>query len=197
MPLIDHFGILAPLYDRVIRLKDTERLARLADLPTRGVLLDAGGGTGRVSGALRSQVGSLVVADESLGMLSVALREKRLPAVGARAEHLPFADGTFARIILIDALHHVANQGRTLSELWRVLAPGGRIVIEEPDIGTLIVKFVALAEKLALMRSHFLSPDQIARLFTQITRSNGNPSARIEIEREGYNAWIIVHKPAD
>jgi demethylmenaquinone methyltransferase/2-methoxy-6-polyprenyl-1,4-benzoquinol methylase len=47
----------------------------------------------------------------------------------------------------------------------RVLEPEGRSVIEEPDIRTFGVKLVALAEKILLMRSHFLSPIQIASLF--------------------------------
>jgi len=35
----------------------------------------------------------------------------------------------------------------------RVLAPGGRLVIEEPDVERTPVRLIALAEKLALMRS--------------------------------------------
>ena len=46
-----------------------------------------------------------------------------------------------------------------------VLKPGGSIVIEEPDIRKFTVKLIALAEKITLMRSHFLSPDKIAGLF--------------------------------
>ncbi len=75
----------------------------------------------------------------------------------------------------------------TAGELWRVLKPGGRLVIEEPDIRTLIVKAIAIAEKLTLMRSHFLSPPGIAKLFPF-------PDARAIIEREGYNAWVVVEK---
>jgi hypothetical protein len=47
---------------------------------------------------------------------------------------------------------------------------------------------VALAERLALMRSHFLSPPQIADLFNGL-------GAHIAIETEGYNAWVLVNKP--
>ena len=67
-----------------------------------------------------------------------------------------------------------------------MLKPGGRLVIEEPDVRTWQVKIVAVVEKLALMRSHFLSPPQIAALLP--------PEAKIKIEKEGYNAWVIVEK---
>jgi hypothetical protein len=63
-------------------------------------------------------------------------------------------------------------------------------VIEEPDIRTCAVKLVALGEKLALMRSHFLSPIQIASLF----QAKKSPSARSRIEVEGWNAWVVIEK---
>ena len=91
---------------------------------------------------------------------------------------------------MVDALHHVCNQVQTAQELWRVLAPGGYLVIEEPDLRTFAVKLVAVAEKVALMRSHFLAPEAIAALFDPFTAQ-----VRIETEEKGFNAWVIVHKP--
>ncbi len=41
------------------------------------------------------------------------------------------------------------------------MKPGGRLLIEEPDIERLGAKFVAPGEKLALMRSHFYAAEQI------------------------------------
>jgi demethylmenaquinone methyltransferase/2-methoxy-6-polyprenyl-1,4-benzoquinol methylase len=87
----------------------------------------------------------------------------------------------------VDALHHVIDHAATARELWRVLKPGGRILIEEPDIRTFSAKMVALAEKLALMRSHFISPTRIAGLFPY-------PEASLRVERDRFNAWIIVNK---
>ena len=70
-----------------------------------------------------------------------------------------------------------------------MLKPGGYLVIEEPDLRTFVVKLVALAEKLALMRSHFLAPLEIAALF-----DFPQAKVRIETEVDGFNAWVIVQK---
>jgi demethylmenaquinone methyltransferase/2-methoxy-6-polyprenyl-1,4-benzoquinol methylase len=183
--MFDHFDILASVYDRAIPFSSLELMLKMVALPADGLLLDAGGGTGRVAAALRTYVRSALVADFSFGMLAQA-RKKGLSATQSPAEHLPFANETFERIIMVDALHHVINQKDTVTELWRVLKPGGRLVIEEPDVRTITVKLVALGEKLALMRSHFLSPPKIAALFP--------PEAKVRIETESYNAWVIVEK---
>ena len=183
--MFDHFDLLAPIYDRAIRFSRLERMLDFVNLPADGLLLDAGGGTGRVAAALRPYVREVLVADLSIGMLRQA-RRKGLAGIITPAERLPFADGTFERIVMVDALHHVSHQGETVGELWRVLKPGGRLVIEEPDVRTWQVKLVALAEKLALMRSHFLSPPTIAAMFPA--------EALVTIETERWNAWLIVEK---
>jgi demethylmenaquinone methyltransferase/2-methoxy-6-polyprenyl-1,4-benzoquinol methylase len=183
--MFDHFDLLAPLYDRAIPFSRLDLMLRVVNLPVDGLLLDAGGGTGRVAIALKPYTRDVVVADVSAGMLSQT-RQKRLTGIMTPSEKLPFSDGTFPRIIMVDALHHVINQRETIAELWRVLQPGGRLVIEEPDIRTLPVKFVAVVEKLALMRSHFLSPPEIVSYFP--------PEARVTVELESYNAWVVVEK---
>jgi ubiquinone/menaquinone biosynthesis C-methylase UbiE len=183
--MFDHFDILAPIYDRAIPFSQLEAMLKIAELPVDGILLDAGGGTGRVSAGLRPYVRGAFVVDFSSGMLAQA-REKGLMAVQSPAEKLPFGEGTFERIIMVDALHHVHEQAKTIAELWRVLKAGGCLVIEEPDVRTWQVKILAIVEKLALMRSHFISPPAIAGLFPV--------EARIVIETEGYGAWIIVRK---
>jgi demethylmenaquinone methyltransferase/2-methoxy-6-polyprenyl-1,4-benzoquinol methylase len=187
MPLIDHFGIIAPYYDRAIPFNRAEKLITIINLPVKGPLLDAGGGTGRVSKVFRGLAAPVVVADLSLEMLSQAKGADDLCVSCSHSERLPFPEEYFDRVIMIDAFHHVCNQRETAGELWRVLKPGGRIVIEEPDIRSFTVKLVALAEKLALMRSHFISPPMIGSMFN-------HRNAEIRMEYESYNAWIIVDK---
>jgi ubiquinone/menaquinone biosynthesis C-methylase UbiE len=182
----DHFGFIAPLFSRV-SYASLEQMLVQASLPTPGRVLDAGGGTGRVANAIRRHAGEVVVADPSFGMLRQADRT-RLGLACANSESLPFPDETFERVIMVDALHHVIDQRHTAREMYRVLKPGGRIVIEEPDIRTFGVKMIAVAEKLLLMRSHFLSPEHIVELFSF-------DSAVADIHAAESNAWVVIEKP--
>ena len=72
MPIIDHFGLIAPYYDHAIPLRELEQYIRIIELPVGGSLLDVGGGTGRVAKALKGQVSQAIVVDASMGMLSQA-----------------------------------------------------------------------------------------------------------------------------
>ncbi|MGD0173481.1 MAG: class I SAM-dependent methyltransferase [Anaerolineales bacterium] len=187
MPLLDHFDILAPLYETFIRPADPQDLYERIGLPVLGALLDAGGGTGRVSQYLRGKADPIVVADLSCRMLAETRRKPALYPVCSHTERLPFPDQSFARVIMVDAFHHVCNQRKTAAELWRVLQVGGRLVIDEPDVRTFAVKLIAVAEKMALMRTHFLSPLCIAGLFRY-------PDSRVRVELGTCNAWIIAEK---
>lgn len=187
MKPLDHFDVIAPIYDKLIKAPQKEKLMELAKLPINGFLLDVGGGTGRVSETLETYASKVIVTDLSFEMLLQARANKGLIAVCGQAEKMPFPDNFFDRIIMVDALHHVYNQKNTAFELWRLIKPNGRIIIEEPNIEKLSVKIVALLEKLAFMRSHFLSPNEIAQLFK-------SPKAQIEIVKEGYNSWVLIDK---
>jgi demethylmenaquinone methyltransferase/2-methoxy-6-polyprenyl-1,4-benzoquinol methylase len=185
--IFDHFEWISPYYDRLIRSEKSDHIIELAGLPIGGAILDVGGGTGRISQWLVGSAGSIVIADYSIGMLRQAQKKKDLKTICAQSEKLPFAPMIFECVIMVDAFHHVINQYETLHEIWRVLMPGGKVIIEEPDVSKFAVKVVAAIEKLLLMRSHFLKPDRIAKILKF-------PNALTAIKREGHIAWVIIEK---
>ena len=187
MPSFDHFDFLAPWYDRFIyRPPDDLFHSLVGDNPRR--VLDAGGGTGRVSRRLQADGRWIVLADASLKMLRHAVLAGRCGRVGSVTEQLPFAAECFDCVIMVDTLHHVQDQRQTLADLWRVVAPGGRLLVEEPDIRRFPVKLIAAGEKLALMRSHFLGGEQIADLFRTL-------GAEPVIRRKDHTLWVLADKP--
>lgn len=54
-------------------------------------------------------------------------------AVEVDEQSLPFTDALFDQALIIHALEHAAPARRLLRELWRVLAPGGSLVIVAPN----------------------------------------------------------------
>lgn len=50
-------------------------------------------------------------------------------------EKMPYADESFDAITLTDVLEHVADEKAALDEMFRVLKPGGRLIITTPHKG--------------------------------------------------------------
>ncbi len=188
MKRFDHFALFAPFYDRVFQLVEPERLRELLKLPSEGWLLDAGGGTGRVAEALCGQADNIVVVDASAAMLHQTREKPCLEAARSHVERLPFPDATFERILVVDAFHHFAEHQAAVADLMRVLKPGGRLVVEEPNIERWPVKVIAFGERAGLMRSRFFSPADMRYMFEAV-------GGQVEVHADdGVNAWIVVEK---
>jgi ubiquinone/menaquinone biosynthesis C-methylase UbiE len=184
---VDLFHWLAPFYDRIFHFCDAQQLLTLLNLEPHHRLLDVGGGTGRVASHLTRHVEQVCIIDVSLGML-IEAQTKGLCAYRGAAEHLPFPDGAFDRILIVDAFHHFHDWPRAAAELVRVLRPGGRMVIEELDIRHRVVRLIALGERLLFMRSRFYAPADLAHLF-QVA---GGCVTLYEDRNDAY--WAVVER---
>lgn len=104
-------------------------------------VLDLAGGTGDLTAKFSQIVGDdglVVLADINESMLKVGrdkLRDKGLfnniEYVQANAEELPFADNYFDCITISFGLRNVTDKQKALQSMWRVLKPGGRLLILE------------------------------------------------------------------
>ncbi|MER6028744.1 class I SAM-dependent methyltransferase [Streptomyces sp. NPDC001851] len=94
-------------------------------------ILDAGCGSGSLSAALRDRGAVVTGIDASAGMLALARRrlgaDADLHLVDLR-DRLPFADGAFDDVVASLVLHYLEDWGPTLTEIRRVLRPGGRLI---------------------------------------------------------------------
>lgn len=101
--------------------------------PTAGLdALDLGADNGVISWLFRQQGGrwtSADLTDETASAIRAMVGERVHRLCDAS---LPFPDAAFDRVVVIDLLEHVADDGRLLSEIARCLRPGGRAVLHVP-----------------------------------------------------------------
>ncbi len=121
-------------------LKYRSRLQRalraLADLPEGAVVLEAGCSQANAS-LLAAERGLRAVGlDREWRALAYARRKHErgdLALLCGQAEQLPLADVTCAAVLALEILEHLPDPSAALREMWRVLRPGGRLIISTPN----------------------------------------------------------------
>lgn len=92
------------------------------------VVLEVGGGEGRLAARMRDELGATVTfLDQSERMVEIA-RGRGLDAHLGDVQDLPFADASFDTVVAAWMLYHVQDIDRALAEIARVLRPGGSLV---------------------------------------------------------------------
>ena len=97
-------------------------------------LADIAIGTGLVARAAVSILGSengVVGVDVSMAMLAEAGSKLGIPLIQGTAEQLPFAASSVDFLTMGYALRHVSNLLATFREFYRVLRPGGTVLVLE------------------------------------------------------------------
>jgi SAM-dependent methyltransferase len=113
-----------------------DEIGRTLAAAPAGEVLDMGCGPGHHTRRLLERGFSVVGADFSAATLeqAEATVQGDVRWVQANLEDLPFASGEFTRVICHGVLMHVSNVDPAISELARVVAPGGTLVVSEGNM---------------------------------------------------------------
>lgn len=143
----DMFAGVAPRYDLLNRLISgfldeawRRRSAAAVAAAPPGPVLDLCAGTGDQARAVALLGRRVAAADFTVAMLALARRKldrlarPRPALLAADALALPFGDLRFAGATVSFGLRNVADLDRSLQELARTLAPGGRLVVLEAAV---------------------------------------------------------------
>ena len=130
---------VAGLYDlfewsnRKVNAAAARRVAEL--IPAGARVLDCAAGTGLFSLAAAKNAASVLCTDLSLPMLDKARKKaakQKLTNIGFAQRSitaLADRDGAFDAVIAGNVLHLLNAPGPAVRELWRVTAPGGRLIL--------------------------------------------------------------------
>lgn len=140
------FDSVAPRYDLMNDLMSAglHRAWKLFAIAVSGVrsgdrILDVASGTGDLARAFARRVGPAgqVIMSDINGAMLRAGRDRLIdagavvPAVLCDAEKLPFGDAEFDLVSVAFGLRNMTHKDRALSEMLRVLKPGGKLMVLE------------------------------------------------------------------
>jgi SAM-dependent methyltransferase len=111
-------------------------------------ILDLGCGDGKLTQQL-IDAGAIVTGIDASAEMVAAARARGIKADHGSAESLPYPDRFFDAVFSNAALHWVRGQDEMLSQVHRVLRPGGRFVAEFGGHGNIAAVRVAFAAVLA------------------------------------------------
>jgi ubiquinone/menaquinone biosynthesis C-methylase UbiE len=138
--LIEGYSRSAPMYDQTAGMTYLGALWKLLPrvrVPPGPAILDVGSGTGiNLLEAARTlaPTGRLVGVDLAAGMVEEAKKKAKLSNVPATfmvgdAEHLELPDASFDLVICNSVYHWFPDRQRAVSEMARVLRPGGQALV--------------------------------------------------------------------
>ncbi|MDN4598931.1 class I SAM-dependent methyltransferase [Leifsonia virtsii] len=136
------FDQVSTRYDRTNAVLSAGNAALWRVATTRAVapragetILDVAAGTGTSSASLARNGASVVAADFSEGMIEVGRRRQAdnpfVRFVQADATALPFDDDSFDAVTVSFGLRNIVDPKKALAEFYRVVRPGGRVVVCE------------------------------------------------------------------
>ncbi|MFA6252405.1 MAG: methyltransferase domain-containing protein [Candidatus Paceibacterota bacterium] len=172
------FNVYSSRYDKFVNTfgydeKDGIIIKELDPSPDQ-VILDIGGGTGRLARKISQYVKKFVVLDSSEKMLKEVPEDNKIETCLAMAQNIPFKDSSFDSILCIDALHHIKAIDETIREINRVIKKDGKIVICEFDIRGINGFMFWMFEKI-IDNSKFIKPRELL----------------VKMENNGFNGKII------
>ncbi len=104
--------------------------------PGPAAILDAGCGTGGLIRRMRADQPQWKWSGVDLSPLAIELARQRCPAgtdlQEAAVTALPFGEAAFDAVVSADVLYHVDDDEAALREFFRVLRPGGTVVLNVP-----------------------------------------------------------------
>jgi SAM-dependent methyltransferase len=162
-------------------------------------VLEAGCGWGEFAARVRQELGAAVVAvDISPRMVELA-RERGVDARVGDVQELPFDDGSFDCAVAMHMLYHPADIDRALSELARVLRPGGTLVATTNGMRHLEELWLLVGRDKSKEVRHFFSEDgeELLRRHFEVVRRTDVESPLEFPDAEavrGYVASSIGHK---
>ncbi len=192
-----YYGQYDAWYEKNRFLYLSEAAAVRKGMPETGRGIEIGVGTGRFAVQLDIKEG----CDISKNMLAVA-KSRGVKTSLAAAEKLPYKDKTFDYAVIIVTLCFINNPLKALKEAYRVLKPGGRVIVAVIDRNSRLGRKYRKKQSVFYAKARFFSVRELKALIKkagfkitavyQTLFSGKDKSKSVQAPRTGFGKGSFV-----
>ena len=160
-----------PFLEPALRWMRLQRVIR--HIPKNSVVLDVGCGTGATFlRTIAPQIKQGIGVDFKVETAKFSNIETIQVILDT---HLPFEDSTFDVVTMLAVLEHIENERQILKEIYRVLIPGGKLILTVPSVWSQsVLEFLAYKLKIvseAEIRDHkrYYNRQKLKAVLVEIT----------------------------
>jgi len=164
MKEIKDFDKVYKYYDKfmsIFKLYKLEEIKVAANLEGDEVVVDIGGGTGRLAQYISNSCSTVYVLDESDKMLLKVKHSENLISINGNALKAPFEDKSIDTVIMSDVFHHIKEQEELIVEINRMLKHDGKIIILDFNKKHIKTRLLRAFEFILFEKLYFRTKDEI------------------------------------
>ena len=169
--------------------------------PQRGSLVEIGSSTGSLLETFRSDGWRILGVEPDRNAARYATTKLGIETINSILERAGIPDHSADVVLLLHVIEHVPDPVATLREIYRILKPGGHLIIETPRYDTLMFKLLGRRERSLSCDGHifFFTTDTLRQTY----KKAGFVLERVEfvgrsltLDRLAYNIAVISKSPA-
>lgn len=190
------------LEKEALQVRDYETTKRfLSDhFPQKGKLVEVGSGLGYLLNFFKEDGWDAVGLEPNAGMCKYAEVELGLTVIPKILEKAGFEDNSADTVLMMHVIEHVPEPDTTLKQIYRILKPGGILVLETPRYDTLAFKLLGKRERSLSCDGHiyFFTSDTLAQIAKKVgfTIMRSDCVGRsLTLQRLFYNFGVISKSP--
>lgn len=164
MKEVKDFDKVYKYYDKfmaMFKLYKLDEIKAAANLEEYEIIVDVGGGTGRLAESICNSCKTVYVIDESEKMLSKVKQSLKLISIKGNALNSPFDNKSIDTVILSDVFHHIKEQEKLIIEINRILKDDGKVVMLDFHRKHIKTRLLRAFEFIIFGRLFFRTKDEV------------------------------------
>lgn len=169
--------------------------------PQRGRLLELGCGMGFLLKAFSEDGWNVIGIEPDRGFCEFIEKKHGLKAIPSILENSGIPDGSLDVVVFIHVIEHVPDPLGTLRSIYRVLKPGGHLVIETPRYDSLMFKLLRHRERSVSCDGHiyFFTTETLRKVYEMAGfehRQVRYVGRSLNLDKLAYNVGVMTKSDA-